>query len=1086
VNEAVHSPYLARFESFEVNLRSGELCKNGVRIRLAEQSFQILATLLERAGEVVTRQEIQKKLWPNDTIVEFENSINAAIKRLRVALGDSAEHPRYIETLARRGYRWKIRVEWSVPSPAEPQARGTPIVTPSDDSSASHLIGKRVSHYRVLEVLGSGGMGVVYEAEDIKLGRRVALKFLPEELATDAAAMERFEREARAASSLDHPNICQIYEFGEHEGRPFMVMQLLEGQTLSDRLAAAEDQKAFPLAEVLDIGTQIIEGLKAAHEKGIIHRDIKPANIFLTSKGVCKILDFGLAKLLAWGNDDETAGQLETSPAAPPPASGVAHLTRTGKAIGTAAYMSPEQVRGEQLDARTDLFSFGLVLYEMATGRRAFPEDTWESLYEAILNRTLIPPMELNPDLPVELQDVIQKCLQRERNLRYQCAAEIRSDLEKIKRDKRKPYLRRHSRLFATATLVAVALIAGGVYWHSRRLVALGQKDTIVLADFTNTTGDRVFDDALKQALRIQLEQSPFLDLISERKVNEALKLMARPADDRLTPEVTREVCQRTGSKAMLTGSIAALGSQYVIGVKAMNCDTGDLLAEAQEQAAGKEAVLRALDTAATDLRGKLGESLSSVQKYTTPLAQATTPSLEALQAYSLGVKMDMEKGSTAALPFWKRAVELDPNFARAHAALAICYVNLNEFGRSREEARKAYELREKVSQRERLAIEGIYFMNATGELEKAAQSYELLQKIYPREYMTYGNLAFIYIDLGNYEKVLEQDREAMRLEPNSVVNYQNLGAAYVNLNRLDDAEAVYKQAEERKMQSEFLMANRYLLAFLKNDAEQMAQLASDAMGKPGTEDILLAYQADTAAWHGKLKDARELTRRAMDSAERNESKETAATYQMEAALREVEAGDSGQARADANAAIKLAPNFDILATGALVLARGGDTARAERMAAELDKNFRLNMLLQRYWLPTIHAAVALQRKEPNRAIALLTLASTIDLSQPTYLSVSLCPAYLRGEAYLMLHDGNAAATEFQKFRDHYGLVGNFPWGALARLELARAYALEAATDPAARDKARVAYQDFLTLWKEADPDIPVYKEARTEYARLQ
>ena len=1085
MNEAIHPPYLAHFECFEVNLRSGELCKNGVRIKLAEQSFQILAMLLERAGEVVTRQEIQKRLWPNDTVVEFENSINAAIKRLRVALGDSAEHPRYIETLARRGYRWKMPVEWSVPPPAEPQARVAPIDTPSDDSSASHLIGKRVSHYRVLEVLGSGGMGVVYEAEDIKLGRRVALKFLPEEWANDAAAMERFEREARAASSLDHPNICQIYEFGEHEGRPFMVMQLLEGQTLSDRLAAAADQKAFSLAEVLDIGTQIIEGLKAAHEKGIIHRDIKPANIFLTNKGVCKILDFGLAKLLAGGNEDETAGQFETSPAAPPLASGVAHLTRTGKAIGTAAYMSPEQVRGEQLDARTDLFSFGLVLFEMTTRRRAFTDDTWESLYEAILNRTPTPPMELNPDLPAEVQAVIQKCLQQDRNLRYQCAAEIRSDFEQIKRDKRKPYLRRYSIRFAAATLVAGALIAGGVYWHSRRLVALGQRDTIVLADFMNSTDDPVFDDALKQALRIQLEQSPYLDLISERKVNETLKLMSRPADNRLTPEVTREICQRTGSKAVLTGSIAALGSQYVIGLKAMDCNTGDLLAEAQEQAGGKETVLRALDTAATGLRGKLGESLSSVQKYATPLEQATTPSLEALQAYTLAVKMDMAKGATASLPFYKRALELDPNFARAHAALAICYSNLNEVGRSTEEASKAYELREKVSERERLAIEGVYYIN-TGELEKAAQSYEFLQKTYPRYSMSYGNLAFIYIDLGNYEKALEEDREALRLEPNSVGNYQNLGAAYVNLNRLDEAEAVYKQAEERKMQSEFLVANRYLLAFLKNDAEQMAQLASDAMGKPGTEDVLLAYQADTAAWHGKLKTASELTRRAMDSAERNESKETAATYQMEAALREVEAGDSGQAHADANAAIKLAPNLDVRATGALVLARAGDTARAERMAAELDKNFRLNVLLQRYWLPTIRAAVALQRKEPNRAITLLTAASSIELSQPTYLLVSLCPVYLRGEAYLMLRDGNAAAAEFQKFRDHYGLVGNFPWGALARLGLARAYALETVTDPAARDKARGAYQDFLTLWKQADPDIPAYKEASAEYARLQ
>src|SRR5664280_1741977 len=382
--------------------------------------------------------------------------------------------------------------------------------------------------------------------------------------------------------------------------------------------------------------------------------------------------------------------------------------SRPVRSAGTAAYMSPEQARGQQLDARTDLFSFGLILYEMATGRRAFTGDNAAALNDAILNRAPTPPAELNPELPTGLQDVIQKCLQKDRNLRYQHAAEVRSDLEKVKRRREHPLLSRW-RLLATAVVIVVALLAGGLYWRSRKARTLTEKDTIVLSDFVNTTGDSVFDDTLKQGLSVQLEQSPFLDLVSERKVNETLKLMGRPAGDQLTPEIAREVCQRIGSKAMLVGSIARLGSQYVIGLKAVNCDTGDVLAETQQQAAGKEAVLKALSTAAVSLRGNLGESLSSVQKYATPLEEATTPSLEALKAYSLGRKAKFAKGDTAALPFFKRAVEVDPGFALAYQAMSIVHGNLNEAGRAAENAHKAYEQREKVSERERFAIEASY-----------------------------------------------------------------------------------------------------------------------------------------------------------------------------------------------------------------------------------------------------------------------------------------------------------------------------------------------------------------------------------------
>jgi eukaryotic-like serine/threonine-protein kinase len=644
--------------------------------------------------------------------------------------------------------------------------------------------------------------------------------------------------------------------------------------------------------------------------------------------------------------------------------------------------------------------------------------------------------------------------------------------------------------IMAILAVLAIALFAVSSRFYLHPEPKLTEKDTVVLADFTNTTGDPVFDDTLRQGLSVQLEQSPFLSMISDNKMNQALKMMGHPAGDRLTPEVTRELCQRIGSKAMLMGSIAALGNQYVIGLKAVNCQNGDLLAEAQEQAASKEKVLKALDAAAVRLRSKLGESLSTVQEYATPLEYATTPSLEALRAYSLGRKTRTTKGDAAALPFYKRAIELDPNFAYAYLSLAVCYFNLNETGLAAEYSRKAYELREKVSERERFGIEANYYNFATGELEKAAQTFELWQQSYPRNSSSFTDLGAIYSNLGNHEKALNDQREAMHLEPNNVLSYSNLGLTYVYLNRLDDAEAVYRQAEERKLEGEGLLGNRYLLAFLKGDAAQMERWASAAMGKPGTEDQMLDTQSDTQAWYGKLKNARELTRRAVDSAEHNDAKEAAAAYQAESALREAAMGNREKARADSNAALKLAPNRDVQAMTAVALARAGDAAGAQKLAANLDKTFPLDTLVQRYWLPTIRAAVAMERKDPDRAVELLKETSLIELGVPNGL-VTLVPVYVRGEAYLALDDGHRAATEFQKFMDHRGLVANFPWGALARLGMARAHALQAnishgAADDDARARALAGYKDFLALWNDADPDIPILMQAKAEYAKLQ
>jgi eukaryotic-like serine/threonine-protein kinase len=634
--------------------------------------------------------------------------------------------------------------------------------------------------------------------------------------------------------------------------------------------------------------------------------------------------------------------------------------------------------------------------------------------------------------------------------------------------------------LFRSAVAAAIGIAGVGLLLLLRRnqtrTRALTETDTVVLADFANSTGDPVFDGTLRQGLAVQLEQSPFWSVISEQRMQQTLRLMGRPADARINLETAREICARTGSAAVIEGSIASLGTQYVLGLRTENCRNGDVLDEEQARAPRKEDVLGALDKTAIRLRSKLGESLSSVQKYATSVEEATTSSLDALKAYSLGRKMFFEKGNTAALPFLQRAVELDPNFAIAYRSLGAVYGNLNQPGRMEVNLRKAYELREKVSERERFYIEANYHWNGTGELEKAIPAYELWRQTYPRDYALYVHLGVIYSTLGNLEKALEEARESVRLEPNAENNYQNLCTFYISLNRLEEAEEVLKRADERKFESEQLLNLRYELGFLRGDRAKIAEAVSDASGKAGMEDLLLATQADTEAWYGRLKNARALTQRAINSAKQNDAGETAAGYESVAALVEVEAGNGEQARADAKAAIKLAPNRRVLALAGLALALAGDTAAANKLVAELKRSYPLDTLVQRYRLPAIDAAVALQRRDPRRTVEGLQGTSAIELGDGGL----LLPVYLRGQAYLRLHDGNAAAAEFQKFIDHRGLVGNFPWGALARLQLARACALSGD-----KTKAKIAYQEFLTLWKDGDPDIPILKQAKLEYARL-
>lgn len=1084
-------PIRVRLGLFELNLKTGELRalkpdQNERGVFLQEQPLRVLRMLVDRGGEMATRDQIKKQLWPNDTIVDFDHSINVAIGTLRRALGDSATEPKYIETIPRRGYRLMVSPVWEeaadeqlpVASPTMSSGVGVEI-----ESAGTGLIGKKVSHFRVLEVIGGGGMGMVYKAEDLKLGRRVALKFLPEEMAGDPLTLRRFEREARTASSLNHPNICTIFGIEEFEGQPIIVMEFLDGETLRDRLVAS-GSKPLPLDQLLEIATQTCDGLDAAHAKGIIHRDIKPANIFLTSQGPAKILDFGLAKLIEaeeLEHAERSDGEQPTLlPLAPEPSVLDTSLTRTGSSMGTASYMSPEQIGKEKLDARTDLFSFGLVLYEMATGQRAFSGDDVSGVQHALLHQPAFPVKYLNASTPPALEEVIAKALQKDRANRYQTAAEMRAELLRVP----SPARIRRRRIRKWLGLSALALILGGGAFVSYRYLTryqLSPADTVVIADLTNQTSDSVLDDAFNLALPVELAQTPFLQVLAQDKVRETMKQLDHPQDAKVTPALAREVCLKTNSKAVITSSIADVGNHFHIELTGINCQSGKTFAHSEQNAALRSGIVHALGVAGLQLRGRMGEPNESLMKFNQPLELATSASPEALQLVAKAFRQHFSPDIAGTIALYEQAIDLDPSFALAYASVGTLYFSTGNVPKALTNETKAYELRDRLTGQLKYLAETLYFGVGHGDLKAAYPIYQEWVRTFPLDGVAHNNFGAELFYLGRYDQAAAEEREAQRLMPMLVgpgSDFDQMSAETYG-NRLEEAKATFSADQVRGFDDVRMHLLRHLIAFLQRDDAAM-QKELTWLRNHHAEVPSLGQEAAVQMYYGRFKDARQLLSKAGNLAANKAHAADLRAHLMDFALQSAAVEDWISAQRITKDSGPFDHSRVVQLQIALASAQLGDLEEAEKLVAIMNQQAPQDTLMQFYYLPTIRSAIELQRHNPKAAIEILRPTEPYELIVGDNFN-SMYPAYFRGLAYLQLGQGKAASLEFQKLLDHPAIVGRYVTGALAHLQLGRAQTMMG--DKAA---ARKSYQNFLTLWKDADPDIPIYKQAKAEYAQLR
>jgi len=1087
---AIHLSERVRFGRFELNLQTGELVPNerGVagsppqKILLREQPFQILRLLVERGGKIVTRDELKKLLWPNDTIVDFDRSINVAMAILRKAVGDSAENPKYIETLPRRGYRLVVPVEWLESAGDIPKVEDSQTTPPLPANG--EITGKRLSHYRVLEVLGGGGMGVVYRAEDLKLSRPVALKFLPEEVAEHQVAIQRFEREAQMASALNHPNICTIYEIDQYEGKPFIAMELLEGESLSARLA--QSHAPFALTALLDIAIQVCSALQAAHAKGIIHRDVKPANIFLTKDGPVKILDFGLAKLASSEGEPQGATAAlspllprDLEPRSPQQISSEnrATLTLTGTALGTVGYMSPEQIRKDNLDARTDLFSFGLVLYEMAMGRRAFQGESVAIVQEAILHDSPSPARDLRSSVPRRLNAIISKALEKDCARRYQSATEMREDLLLVQKQLRPFSIFLRNWLPIAASVLV--LVAASLYWRHHSRIALASSDTLVLAYLDNQTSDAAFDEGMDFAVQVALEQTPYLNMLSRNKVHETARLLGVGKDTKINAPIALQVCRKTNSRAVISASIADVGNRFRVALGAIDCQSGQTLAQEIHDVEARDDIVRTLGLCAYQLRASLGESKDSLREFNRPLDQATTSSPEALQFLALGYLKQLSGDPSGALAYYRRAVEKDPNFALAYAAEGSSNLWLGKPPAvALADVSRAFELRNRLTGPSRFQVETIYYGDVRHEWHKECSVARQWVDAFPRDVVARINFTACLERLGWLDEQLVQAREAARLLPSAPTLVHLLeGAIYAQ--RLDEARETYDEMISRGIDSLPLHRDHALLAFLQGDKSGMQSEWAWESQDPIRGRFVLFFESTIAQFYGRSREAHRLVQMTKDSSIKAGLLSDALDFESDDGLREAEIGHLRESEALAADVVRRSQNPNLLMFAALTFARAGNTKQSLKLVEKLSQLFPNDFLVQNFNLPATRAAIKLNENDPTAAIEILRPVTPYDLAS-SYSFSNVYPAYLRGLAYLQLKEGNLAAAEFRKVLEHPGLVGGFVIGALSTLQLARSQALMGDWNG-----ARKSYEDFLTLWKDADPDLAIYKTAKAEYADL-